>query len=89
MDRTDENVDLKNKNISGSKGKVTVVGVGRLGLCWALNLERVGYEVLGVDIFPSYVKSLNDKTLRSSEPRVSELLRESKMFRASLDLKEG
>ncbi|GAB5355371.1 hypothetical protein AAMO2058_000200200 [Amorphochlora amoebiformis] len=73
----------------GSKGKVTVVGVGRLGLCWALNLERVGYEVLGVDIFPSYVKSLNDKTLRSSEPRVSELLRESKMFRASLDLKEG
>jgi len=73
----------------GSRGKVTVIGVGRLGLCWALNLERVGYEVLGVDIFPSYVKSLNEKTLKSPEPRVSELLRESKSFRATLDMKHG
>ena len=60
---------------------MTVIGVGRLGLCWALNLERVGYDVLGVDIFPSYVESLNKKSLKSSEPRVSELLRESKYVR--------
>jgi len=74
---------------TGSKGKVTVIGVGRLGLCWALNLERVGYDVLGVDIFPGYVRSLNERTLRSSEPRVTELLKESKSFRATLDLREG
>jgi len=30
--------------------KVSVIGIGRLGLCWALNLEKNGYDVLGVDI---------------------------------------
>eukprot|EP00472_Partenskyella_glossopodia_P011373 CAMPEP_0197524674 /NCGR_PEP_ID=MMETSP1318-20131121/9272_1 /TAXON_ID=552666 /ORGANISM="Partenskyella glossopodia, Strain RCC365" /LENGTH=397 /DNA_ID=CAMNT_0043077667 /DNA_START=154 /DNA_END=1347 /DNA_ORIENTATION=- len=73
----------------GSRGKVSVIGVGRLGLCWALNLERVGYDVVGVDIFPAYVDALNKKILRSGEPRVEELLRESKNFRATLDIKEA
>ncbi len=73
----------------GSRGKISVIGVGRLGLCWALNLERVGYEVLGVDIFPAYVKQLNSKTLRTTEPRVMELLAASQKFRATLDLKEA
>mmetsp|Transcript_10664 Transcript_10664/g.15912 ORF Transcript_10664/g.15912 Transcript_10664/m.15912 type:complete len:403 (+) Transcript_10664:106-1314(+) len=105
MDRTDENADLKTIAVvngdykvkekalprakPGSRGKVTVIGIGRLGLCWALNLERVGYDVVGVDIFPSYVESINDKALKSSEPRVEELLKQSKCFRATLNLKEG
>ena len=33
-----------------SKGKVTVLGVGRLGLCFALVIEKAGYDVLGVDV---------------------------------------
>ena len=68
---------------------MSVIGVGRLGLCWALNLERVGYDVLGVDIFPEYVKALNTKTLGSTEPSVTEFLAASSKFRATLDLKEA
>ena len=68
---------------------ITVIGVGRLGLCLALLIERAGYNVLGVDIFPEYVKSLNEKTYRTNEPELTELLQESKNFRATLDLKEG
>uniref|UniRef100_A0A7S3YWX2 UDP-glucose 6-dehydrogenase n=1 Tax=Lotharella globosa TaxID=91324 RepID=A0A7S3YWX2_9EUKA len=70
----------------GSKGRVSVIGVGRLGLCWALNLERVGYKVLGADIFPRYVDMLNKKSLKSLEPHVSDMLRESKCFRATTDM---
>jgi len=68
---------------------ITVVGVGRLGLCLALLIEKAGYNVLGVDIFPEYVKSLNEKKYKTNEPELSELLQESKNFRATLDLKEG
>ena len=42
--------------------KISVVGVGKLGLCWALELEKNGYDVLGVDINKNYVNSLNNKT---------------------------
>ncbi len=68
---------------------VTVIGVGRLGLCLALYLEKAGYEVLGVDTGPDYVRQLNDKTLCSPEPGVNELLRSSQNFRATLSLDEG
>lgn len=68
---------------------VTVFGVGRLGLCLALVMERAGYNVLGVDIFPKYVDSLNDKTFRSNEPRVNEFLESSKNFRATTAFEEG
>ena len=37
---------------------VTVIGVGRLGLGLALLIEKGGYNVRGVDIFPDYVKCL-------------------------------
>ncbi|MFN8287472.1 MAG: nucleotide sugar dehydrogenase [Chitinophagales bacterium] len=68
--------------------KIAVLGVGRLGLCFALNLEQAGYEVLGVDISEEYVNRLNDKSLISSEPRVSELLRQSKNFKATTHIAE-
>lgn len=77
------------RSAPGSKGKISVIGVGRLGLCWALNLERVGYDVLGVDIFPDYVDALNNKTLKSGEPMVTELLQLSKAFRATTSLEEA
>lgn len=55
--------------------RVGVVGLGRLGLCQALTLERVGYDVLGCDVFPAYVDSINNKTLQSDEPDVVSMLR--------------
>ena len=69
--------------------KATIVGVGRLGICFALTLERAGYDVLGVDIFPDYVKKINDKTVKSSEKNVEEYLKLSKNFKATTSLEEG
>ena len=64
------------------------VGLGRLGLCTALKFEEAGWDVLGSDVFPSYVESINSKTLRSSEPGVEEALRKSRNLRATLSLSE-
>lgn len=63
--------------------KATVIGIGKLGLCFALNLEQAGFEVLGVDVNPDYVELLNQKTLTSYEPQVEELLAISRHFTAT------
>lgn len=68
---------------------VTVIGIGKLGLCLALSLENAGYNVMGVDISESYVASLNDKTFFSSEPGLNEYLQNSKNFQATTSLEEG
>lgn len=68
--------------------KISVVGIGRLGICLALNLERNGYDVIGIDIDPSYVNSINNKSYESSEPHVNDLLKRSKNFMASTNLKD-
>lgn len=65
--------------------KVAVIGVGRLGLCFALNLERVGYHVLGIDLNEDYVNQLNEKTFRSYEPELEDYLKQSINFNASTD----
>merc|ERR1712100_487729 len=69
--------------------RITVIGCGRLGLCTALCWERAGYDVVGVDINESYVNSLNDKSYKTTEPRVEELLAASTNFRATTDISEG
>lgn len=63
--------------------QIGILGIGRLGLCFALNLERSGYKVVGIDVSEEYVRLLNSKALRSNEPMVSEYLRQSKEFSAS------
>ena len=52
------------------KNNLSVVGIGKLGLCFALTLERAGYNVVGVDLSPEYVSLINNKTLKSSEENV-------------------
>ena len=78
-----------NFTLTAPENNITVIGVGRLGLCTALCLEQAGYNVLGVDIFPGYVEKLNSKTLTSPEPGVEQALKESVNFRATCDLDEG
>jgi UDPglucose 6-dehydrogenase len=68
---------------------ITVIGVGKLGLGLALLIEKGGYNVCGVDIFPDYVKCLNDKTYKTKEPDYENLLQNSKNFHATTDLQEG
>lgn len=65
--------------------KIGIIGVGKLGLCFALNLEKAGYEVYGVDVSQEYVNLLNTKKLVSPEPGVSELLALSTSFFATTD----
>lgn len=68
---------------------ITVIGIGRLGLCVALCLEKAGHNVLGVDVFPDYIEKIKTKKLDSTEPYVTQFLKESNNFRATTSLKEG
>jgi UDPglucose 6-dehydrogenase len=68
---------------------ITFIGVGKLGLCSALVFEKAGYNILGVDVSDSYVKSLNKKTLISHEPSVMEYLKNATSFKATTSLKQG
>lgn len=75
--------------MSSNHNNITIIGIGKLGLGFALLLESIGYNVTGVDIFPDYVKQINDKTLLSMEPGYNELLQNSKNFKATTDFKYG
>lgn len=56
---------------------IGIIGLGRLGLCLALNLERVGYTIYAYDSNVNYTKEIEQKILRSSEPNVVEYLKDS------------
>ena len=72
-----------------SEKNITVIGIGKLGLGFALLLEKSGYNVFGVDISPEYVAKINDKSIRFSEPGYDELLDKSHNLVASTDLHAG
>lgn len=68
---------------------ITVIGIGKLGLGFALLLEKSGYNVVGVDIFPDYVKKINEKTIQFTEPGYNDLLQNATNLKATTDLQEG
>ena len=68
---------------------ITIIGIGILGLGLALLRVNAGFNVCGVDIFPDYVKCLNDKKYKSNEPYYNKLVKESKNFHATTNLEEG
>jgi nucleotide sugar dehydrogenase len=68
---------------------ITVVGIGKLGLGFALLMEKAGYNVLGVDIFPEYISKINEKSIRFTEPGYTDLLQNAVHFQATTDLKQG
>ena len=49
---------------------ISVIGLGKLGICFALTLEKQGYSVVGVDVSEDYIKKINEKILVSPEPNV-------------------
>ena len=63
--------------------KIAVIGIGKLGLCFALQLEKAGYDVLGIDTDSERVAAVNNRSLRSPEPGVEEALRTVQHFRAA------
>jgi UDPglucose 6-dehydrogenase len=62
--------------------KIAVIGIGRMGLCFALNLEKAGYEVLGIDVNSEYVRSVNNKSFSSPEPGLEAALQSANFFYA-------
>ena len=65
---------------------ISIIGVGKLGLCLALNLEKKGFNIIGVDISQQYIDLLNNKTFTTSEPYVNEYLQTSKNILFTTDL---
>ena len=68
--------------------KIGLIGAGRLGISFALLLEKAGYEVLVSDVRESYVHELNEKVIVTNEPFVQELLASSTNLKATTDNKE-
>ena len=58
--------------------KIGILGAGRLGICFALLLEKAGYEVIASDIREDYINDLRAGVIKTSEPQVSRLLSDSK-----------
>jgi nucleotide sugar dehydrogenase len=65
---------------------LSIIGIGKLGLCAALIYESKGYNVIGVDINKNYIEQLNNKSFQSPEPFVNQLLPISKNLLATDNL---
>ena len=72
--------------MTNHNGNISVIGIGRLGLCFSMTLESGGYNVVGCDINEEYVKSINSKTFFSHEPGLNDKLEKSKNFVATTSL---
>lgn len=57
--------------------KVGVIGIGKLGLCFALNAERKGIKVYAYDTNATYVNKLKNNEYHSPEPFVDIYLEEA------------
>jgi UDP-glucose 6-dehydrogenase len=53
---------------------LSVIGLGKLGLGFAACLARGGFDVLGVDLDPGVVDSINDKSSAFDEPGIASAL---------------
>ena len=71
------------------KNKLSIIGVGKLGLSYALILEKNGYDVLGVDIVNDYVDNINKKEIKSDEPEIENHIKNAKNFVATTDIKRA
>ena len=56
--------------------KIGIIGAGRLGICFALLLDRGGYQVMASDIRSNYIAGLQRREIVTNEPGVAEMLRD-------------
>ena len=59
---------------------VGLIGVGRLGLAYALCFEEAGFNVIASSYKKDYVDALSLKKTDSVEPGIAEMLYKSKIF---------
>ena len=57
--------------------KIGLIGAGRLGICLALLIEQEGYHVIASDMREDYIKDLQSKKIKTTEPQVEEILEHS------------
>lgn len=65
--------------------KIGIIGVGKLGLCYALTFERAGCEVWASSYKQDYIESLSRKITDSVEPGVADMLAQSQNITFTLD----
>lgn len=65
--------------------KIGIIGVGKLGLPYALSFEQAGFAVCASSYRADYVTALNSRTLATTEPGVEELLNNSKNIEFTVD----
>jgi UDPglucose 6-dehydrogenase len=53
---------------------IGVIGVGRIGLCYALLLDQTGYQVYAYDINTAHIENLKQGVVDINEPDVYNLL---------------
>ena len=66
--------------------RIAVIGVGKIGLCLALNLDRAGFPLLGVDHDAERITLLERRAIGGSEPGVEEALRTAAAIRFASNL---
>jgi UDPglucose 6-dehydrogenase len=66
--------------------RIAIVGIGKIGLCLALNFDRAGFQVLGIDRDRDRVRRIAARTLASSEPEVEQALAAARGLEAADDL---
>lgn len=75
--------------VTTDRQHVAVLGLGRLGICFAVVLERAGYDVTGVDVNPTIVDAVNKRQCLSTEPGLDEALAGTSFLRATTNLEDG
>ena len=64
--------------------KISVFGLGKLGACMAATFAQAGYQVLGVDINPEFVRKINEGIAPVDEPLLPETMKKAgKRLRAT------
>src|SRR3989338_275133 len=58
--------------------KLSVIGLGKLGVCSAACLASKGFDVIGVDINKDFVDSINNGKAPLYEPRLQEFITSSR-----------
>lgn len=64
---------------------ISVVGIGRLGICFAAVFAKRQQRVIGVDVREERVREVNEGSVKTTEPFLAEYLRDSEELEATTD----
>ena len=82
-------MDTKTNKITFSKN-ISIVGLGKLGVCTAACFSYKGFNILGIDINKKIVEAINRSRATVPEPRLQELISKSgSRLRATNNIKEA